>query len=209
MFPGGRQACRCNGFRGREPRNGWIDAYRRGLCSEKGGSDLKLFAGTLVVKAELWPLSKNYVHSKWEPLQPVWLRKKKRHQDLGKKEMAVFAKNVAVIGIFLCVLIVVVYYGVKGKFVASHSQRTGSGNGYPAGRISRCILPLSGHGCMAIGWINVLTRQPSVIEALGSASVLCSDKTGTITQNKMVVAMVFDGSKLTPATPQMDSEYKL
>lgn len=43
---------------------------------------------------------------------------------------------------------------------------------------------------------NVLTRNPSVIETLGSATVLCSDKTGTITQNKMDVAVLYDGKNI-------------
>ena len=40
---------------------------------------------------------------------------------------------------------------------------------------------------------NVLTRQPQAVEALGATTVLCVDKTGTLTCNRMEVAAVFDG----------------
>ena len=40
---------------------------------------------------------------------------------------------------------------------------------------------------------NVLTRQPQAVEALGATTVLCVDKTGTLTCNRMTVASVFDG----------------
>jgi Ca2+-transporting ATPase len=40
---------------------------------------------------------------------------------------------------------------------------------------------------------KVLTRKSSAIETLGAATVLCSDKTGTITENKMQVAAIACG----------------
>lgn len=44
---------------------------------------------------------------------------------------------------------------------------------------------------------KVIARQPSAIEALGSISVLCVDKTGTITENHMTVReVVVDGRAL-------------
>jgi P-type Ca2+ transporter type 2C len=42
-------------------------------------------------------------------------------------------------------------------------------------------------GAWRISRAQVLTRKASAIEALGSATVLCTDKTGTLTQNKMSV----------------------
>jgi Ca2+-transporting ATPase len=41
---------------------------------------------------------------------------------------------------------------------------------------------------------QVLTRRLPAIETLGAATVLCVDKTGTLTENRMAVAQVFDGS---------------
>lgn len=42
-------------------------------------------------------------------------------------------------------------------------------------------------GAWRISRARVLTRRASAIEALGSATVLCTDKTGTLTENRMTV----------------------
>jgi P-type Ca2+ transporter type 2C len=39
---------------------------------------------------------------------------------------------------------------------------------------------------------NILAKQPQTVEALGAATVICVDKTGTITENKMQVAELFE-----------------
>jgi Ca2+-transporting ATPase len=39
---------------------------------------------------------------------------------------------------------------------------------------------------------NVLTRQPQAIEALGTTTVLCVDKTGTLTHNRMALTALHD-----------------
>ena len=48
---------------------------------------------------------------------------------------------------------------------------------------------------------KVLTRRSSAIEALGAVTVLCTDKTGTLTLNRMTVAaLVADGNSWAPAS---------
>jgi len=41
---------------------------------------------------------------------------------------------------------------------------------------------------------KILVKQPKTVESLGSATVICLDKTGTITENRMSVAEVVDFS---------------
>ncbi|WP_227698684.1 cation-translocating P-type ATPase [Sphingomonas hengshuiensis] len=43
-------------------------------------------------------------------------------------------------------------------------------------------------GAWRIGKVGVLTRRAAAIETLGSATVLCTDKTGTLTENRMSLA---------------------
>ncbi len=55
-------------------------------------------------------------------------------------------------------------------------------------------------GAWRISRARVLTRRAAAIEALGSATVLCTDKTGTLTENRMSIAELWlrDGTKLRP-----------
>jgi Ca2+-transporting ATPase len=49
-------------------------------------------------------------------------------------------------------------------------------------------------GAWRISKARVLTRRNAAIETLGATTVLCTDKTGTLTQNRMTVAVLWNGA---------------
>ncbi|MCS7036261.1 MAG: cation-translocating P-type ATPase [Saprospiraceae bacterium] len=60
-------------------------------------------------------------------------------------------------------------------------------------------IPVAFASFMALGAYrmsrrSILVKQPKTVESLGSATVICLDKTGTITENRMTVAEVLDYS---------------
>jgi P-type Ca2+ transporter type 2C len=60
-------------------------------------------------------------------------------------------------------------------------------------------------GAWRISRSNVLTRRMPAIETLGSATVLCVDKTGTLTENRMSVAQLCVGDEyLDVAVPRVE-----
>ncbi len=100
-------------------------------------------------------------------------------------------RNLAVLGLSLCVVVVVVYGATRADWL----------NGFLAGiALAMAMLPeefpvvltvFLALGAWRISQKRVLTRRMPAVESLGSATVLCVDKTGTLTLNRMTVARVF------------------
>lgn len=68
-------------------------------------------------------------------------------------------------------------------------------------------IPMALTAFMAIGAlrlmkIGVVVKQMKTVETLGSATVICTDKTGTITENKMTLAKVFSLESLRISNPE-------
>ena len=65
----------------------------------------------------------------------------------------------------------------------------------PEGMSSIITIILS-LGMTAMAKRNVIIRKMASVETLGSTDIICSDKTGTITQNKMLVKAIYVNDKL-------------
>ncbi|MFT7349184.1 MAG: Ca2+-transporting ATPase [Candidatus Paceibacteria bacterium] len=76
-------------------------------------------------------------------------------------------------------------------------------------------IPVAFTTFMALGaWrlmkLGVVVKQMKTVESLGSATVICTDKTGTITQNKMSLARLYilDSGKISNPEQELSTEEK-
>lgn len=109
-----------------------------------------------------------------------------------KIEIGKLVKKITILGAVLFLVVVLAFYFIRGSLL----------NGILAGlTLAMAMLPeefpvvltvFMVLGAWRISKRNVLTRQPAAIENLGSATVLCTDKTGTLTENRMVVTQLYN-----------------
>jgi Ca2+-transporting ATPase len=157
-----------------------------------GGDDLPyIFSGTLVVKgqgiAEVKSVGSNTEMGRiGKTLQSV-----ESEDTLIQKETRLLVRNIAIIGVSISLLIVIIYGITRGDWL----------HGFLAGiTLGMAILPeefpvvltiFMALGAWRISQSNVLTRRTPAIETMGATTVLCVDKTGTLTLNKMSVARMY------------------
>lgn len=103
-------------------------------------------------------------------------------------EVGRLVKNLALVGLALCAMVIVAYGLTRGDWL----------HGLLAGlTLAMAMVPeefpvvltvFLALGAWRISQRRVLTRRVPTVETLGAATVLCVDKTGTLTQNRMTIA---------------------
>jgi len=112
-----------------------------------------------------------------------------------QKESKRLIRILLILGIFLSIGAIVIFYLTRGDLIQSLLNGIATAMAVLPEEFPVVLTISLAIGAWRLSKKNVLTRKPSAIETLGSASVLCSDKTGTITQNQMEVASVYcDGT---------------
>ena len=113
-----------------------------------------------------------------------------------QKEMKRLIRSLFLMGIAISIGVILAFYFTRGNFLNSLLNGLASAMSILPEEFPVVLTIFLALGAWRLSKNNVLTRKPSAIETLGSATVLCSDKTGTITQNKMEVAALYSGEKL-------------
>lgn len=161
--------------------------------TEPGGDDMPfLFSGTMVVQGNGFARVTSIGAATEIGKIGNALNELKQEPTKLKQELSVLVKRLATWGAVLCLLVVVVFYLTRGSLL----------NGFLAGlTLAMAVLPeefpviltvFMALGAWRISKQRVLARKPAVIETLGSATVLCTDKTGTLTQNRMTVNTLYN-----------------
>jgi P-type Ca2+ transporter type 2C len=94
----------------------------------------------------------------------------------------------AIGGSAVAMLVVVLYGLLRGGWVEAVLAGIAIGMSMLPEEFPVVLTVFLAMGAWRIGKVGVLTRRAAAIETLGSATVLCTDKTGTLTENRMSVA---------------------
>lgn len=165
-----------------------------------GGDDLPfVFSGTLVTQGQglarvLATGPRTELGKIGKALQTIEPEETGLQRETGR-----LVRVLAIEGLVLCIVVVLLYGLLRGHWL----------NGLLAGiTLAMSVLPeefpvvltiFLALGAWRMAQRNVLTRRTPAIETLGSATVLCVDKTGTLTENRMQVARLFaDGTFYDP-----------
>ena len=138
--------------------------------------------------------------------------------SLLQQQMGRLVRSVSIFSVLLCLLVAAAYSLTRHDWL----------NGLLAGlTLAMATLPeefpmvlviFLAIGAWRISRYQVLTRRMPAVEMLGAASVLCVDKTGTLTENRMTVRRIFvegfvhevdDGGDTLPESVHEAVEYSI
>lgn len=157
-----------------------------------GGDDLPfVYSGTLVTQGQgivevLATGARTELGKIGKALQEV-----EPETTLLQKETNRLVRNLSIVGLSACVLVVVVYGLTRGHWLQGVLAGITLAMATLPEELPVVLTVFLALGAWRMSQKRVLTRRVPAIETLGSATVLCSDKTGTLTQNKMTVKQIY------------------
>ena len=115
-----------------------------------------------------------------------------------QRQMRKLVVAFALIGGVVALLVVGLYGSMRGDWLDGVLAGIAVGMAMLPEEFPMVLAVFMAMGAWRISKARVLTRRASAIESLGAASVLCTDKTGTLTENRMTIAALHlpDGRSL-------------
>ena len=123
------------------------------------------------------------------------LQKLEPDETFLQKRSALMIRTFAAVGLSLCVVVIVLYGATRGNWMSGFLAGIALAMSLLPEEIPVVLTVFLAIGAWRMSQRRVLTRRMPAIEALGSATVLCVDKTGTLTLNQMTVRRLFAGDE--------------
>lgn len=117
-----------------------------------------------------------------------------------QKQTAQLVRHLALLALALSVTLVVVHGAVRGDWLEALLAGIALAMALLPGEYPVVLTVFPALGARRLAREGVLTRRINAIETLGATTVLCSDKTGTLTENRMTVSHLVAGGVALDAT---------
>lgn len=127
-------------------------------------------------------------------------------------QVSKFVKWMAIVGAIVFVLVWVINYWQSQHFLNSLLQSLTLAMSILPEEIPVAFTTFMALGAWRLMKLGIVVKQTKTVETLGSATVICIDKTGTITENKMSLAKLFvlkNNKIVSPESVLNDSEKEL
>lgn len=159
---------------------------------QPGGDDLQyVYSGTLVVQGHgVVRVTAVGMKTEMGKIGKALLTIEEEETPL-RRETGRLIRDFALGGILLCILVVVAYGMTRGDWLRGLLAGLSLSMALLPEEFSVVLLVFLGLGAWRMSKRQVLVRRTPAIETLGSATVLCVDKTGTLTQNRMILSSLF------------------
>ncbi len=105
-------------------------------------------------------------------------------------------RRLAIIAITLCVTLVLIYGYTRGHWLNALLAGISLAMSTLPEEFPVILSVFMSLGAWRISRHNVLTRRLDAIETLGATTVLCTDKTGTLTENHMVIRKLYGDGRM-------------
>jgi Ca2+-transporting ATPase len=112
-----------------------------------------------------------------------------------RKETSQLVNNFAIFGGVLCFFVVVIYGLTRGDWLHGLLAGLSLSMALLPEEFSVVLLVFLSMGAWRMSRREVLVRRMPAIETLGASTVLCVDKTGTLTVNKMILSSLFSNDE--------------
>jgi Ca2+-transporting ATPase len=116
--------------------------------------------------------------------------------SLVQRDTRRLVRIMATAGLSLCTLLALIYGITRGDWLRGFLAALTMAMSVLPEELPVVLTVFMALGAWRMSRVRVLTRNMPAIEMLGAATVLCVDKTGTLTRNQMEVTRLFAGGEL-------------
>ncbi len=178
------------------------------ISKTANSSDNKIYRGTYVVTglavAEITAIGNDSKLGKiGKSLESIEEEKTPLEKQINR-----FVQNMAIIGTIVFLVVWFINFRQSNNLLNSLLQALTLAMSILPEEIPVAFTTFMALGAWRLMKMGIVVKQMKTVETLGSATVICTDKTGTLTENKMSIGAIYNATLQKTFTPREINKYQ-